>query len=500
MRGKIDTQENLFVFVQLEEMIPKDHLLMNIKDQIDFSFIDKHTENLYSNKGRPSIDPQVLVRMMLIGYLYGITSERRLCQEVHLNIAYRWFCGLRLEDKVPNHSSFSKNRNGRFSETDLFRKLFQAIVKQAQEKGLIKGKYWSTDATLVAADAAMRSLEPIEVPFTVEEYLQTLDQTDKEGLQEKEEKNTSTSRLPINDTHRSSTDSEARVATRWGSKKCLAYSNNILVDSTHNIIIDVEVSTPSLTEEGLASVEMVRRSEFKLGIVPQSLGADSAYGRGEVVAELRATGVNVYIPRPVLPPSSGASIFSKEDFVYDAENDHLICPNGKTLKPSKDSSKPSLERYRSTKAQCKDCPFKKQCTTSESRVVSFNKNQDALDWAEGLRNSYAYKKSQYMRKQIERLFGEAKEQMGLRRARMRGKEKLTEQCLLTAMAQNIKRMVKASSNPWNPTKEGLGLLVKGLDLFKIRFLSQLNVILFQLNKFYSKTYFYLIGHDCFENA
>lgn len=201
------------------------------------------------------------------------------------------------------------------------------------------------------------------------------------------------------------------------------------------------------------------------------LSADSAYGRGEVVAELKATGVNVYIPRPVPPPGPITTIFSKENFTYDAENDHLICPNGKTLKPFKDRNKPNIERYGSTKKQCKDCPLKNQCTTGAYRVVGFNKNQEALDWAEGLRNSYVYKKSQYMRKQIERLFGEAKEQMGLRRARMRGKEKLTEQCLLTAMAQNIKRIVRASSNPWNNSKEGFGLRVKSLNLFKMIFIS-----------------------------
>ena len=115
MRGKLNNQESLFVVIRLEEMVPEKHLLRRIKANIDFSFIDKQTEGLYSDKGHPSIDPQVLVRMMLIGYLFGITSERHLCQEVHLNMAYRWFCGLGLEEKVPHHSSFSKNRNGRFS-------------------------------------------------------------------------------------------------------------------------------------------------------------------------------------------------------------------------------------------------------------------------------------------------------------------------------------------------------------------------------------------------
>lgn len=249
MRGNLNTQESLFVAIRLEEMVPDNHLLRRIKEAIDFSFIDKHTKGFYSDKGRPSIDPQVLVRMMLIGYLYGITSERRLCEEVHLNMAYRWFCGLGLEDKVPNHSTFSKNRNGRFSGTDLFRNLFYEVVKQAQEKGLIKGQCWTTDATLVRADAAMKSLEPIEVPFSQDEYLKALDKSSAETSnaakeEKKDEEKTSKSKLSMNDTHRSRTDPESRVATRWGSKKQLSYSDNILVDSAENIIIDVEITTP----------------------------------------------------------------------------------------------------------------------------------------------------------------------------------------------------------------------------------------------------------------
>jgi transposase len=161
MKGQQPSQGSLFACVRLEEMIPSDHLLRRIQQAIDFSFIDRLTEPLYSGTGRPSIPPPVLVRMMLVGYLHGITSERRLCQEVHLNLAYRWFCGLSLEDKVPDHSSFSKNRHGRFAGTNLFREMFYEVVRQAQACGLVSGKHLSVDATTVTADASLNSLEPI---------------------------------------------------------------------------------------------------------------------------------------------------------------------------------------------------------------------------------------------------------------------------------------------------------------------------------------------------
>lgn len=139
MKGQRVTQPPLFACVRLEEMVPADHILRRIEQAVDFSVIDRRTEGLYSPTGRPSVPPQVLVRMMVVGYLFGITSERRLCQEVHLNLAYRWFCGLSLEQKVPDHSTFSKNRHGRFTSTELFRELFYDVVRQAMERGLVEG-------------------------------------------------------------------------------------------------------------------------------------------------------------------------------------------------------------------------------------------------------------------------------------------------------------------------------------------------------------------------
>ena len=237
--------------ISLESLVPSDHIVRLMEKHIDFSFIDKRTEGLYSTKGRPSIAPQVLIRMMLIGYLHGITSERRLCQEVHLNLAYRWFCGLSLEDKVPHHSTFSKNRHGRFAGTALFRELFYEIVQQAMDKGLVRGKHLSTDATLIDTNAAMHSLEPIVVSCEKETYWQQLDE---ESCNEAEEQqadsnsdleDASEKKGPINQTQRSRTDPDSRVATRWGAKPRLAYSGNYLTDNANNLIIDVEVTSPS---------------------------------------------------------------------------------------------------------------------------------------------------------------------------------------------------------------------------------------------------------------
>src|SRR5881296_2997343 len=171
MKGRQNPQPALFACVQLEQMIPDDHILRRIQAVIDFSFIDELTAPLYSATGRPSVDPQVLVRRMVVGYLHGITSERRLCQEVHLNLAYRWFCGLSLEDRVPDHSTFSKNRQGRFAQRPLFREMFYEGVRQAMAHGLVSGAHLTVDATTGQANAAVQSLATIVVPFSPAQYV-----------------------------------------------------------------------------------------------------------------------------------------------------------------------------------------------------------------------------------------------------------------------------------------------------------------------------------------
>ena len=443
MLGKQRKEQDLFCYIQPENMVPQDHILRRIKEEIDFHFIDKLTEPLYSNRGRPSVDPQVLVRMLLIGYLYGINGERRLCQEVHLNIAYRWFCDLSLEDKVPDHSTFSKNRHGRFEGTHLFREMFYQIVEQTIAKGLVRGKHLSTDASLIAADAAMSSLEEIVPPIDHESYWNNLEAESKTPTKEVQQKKPKKS---INQTHRSKTDPDAQVASRWGSKKKLSYSDNILMDNESRVILDVEVTSPSSTEEVVSSVYMVKRSIFRYDFNTEDVGADSAYARGEAVSGFMEAGIKIYAPRMKNIPDSCKGIFGKEKFI-ESEDGCLICPNGKRLNKISNKSKPRLLKYSSTKKKCNGCPLKEQCTRGAYRTVSLHIDQEALDWAAHLRQSKGYGISQKMRKRIEHLFGEAKEQMGLRRARRRGIKNMEEQCLMTALVQNIKRIVLTKSRP-----------------------------------------------------
>lgn len=461
MRGKRKDQEPLFVSIRLEEMVPGNHLLRRMARKIDFGFIDEKTRDLYSTTGRPSVDPQVLVRMMLIGYLFGITSERRLCQEVHLNLAYRWFCGLGLEDKVPDHSTFSKNRNGRFAGTTLFRDLFYAVVEQAMAKGLVSGRHLSVDATTVQANASLESLEPILVPITAQSYWQKVEQENDEPEQAQ---SASPSQKPSepdqaklsNQTHRSSSDGEAKLFSKPFARTKLAYSDNVLMDNRNRIIVEVEVTEPNLHQEGQAAAIMVQRSRFRLGLTPQTRGADKAYGYGAAAAALVHTGVVVHAPSAKENRNHFRSqgIFGPERFTYDAEVDVMICPAGKTMKARTWHKHNQMMEYGASKVDCRKCPLKEQCTRAPSRVVHRSIYQAALDRLAQWRQSPAYPISLRCRKRIEHLFAEAKEQMGLRRARLRGKANVLEQCLMTALAQNLKRMVKALERHPNTFSNG----------------------------------------------
>jgi len=164
-------QKRLFYCFNMEEMIPENHILRLINKYVDFSFIPNKVRHLYSDVGSPSIDPKILIRMLLIGYLYGITSERKLCEEIKMHIGYRWFVGLDMNDEVVDHSTFSKNRHGRFKGSGIFQQIFDEIVKQHIAYGLVSGRHLTTDGSLVKANASLKSMEPIVVKMGPKEYI-----------------------------------------------------------------------------------------------------------------------------------------------------------------------------------------------------------------------------------------------------------------------------------------------------------------------------------------
>lgn len=277
MMGQLPSQQNeLFYDFCLEKQIPEDHLLRRIDQFIDFDPLREHLQPFYSHTGRPSIDPELMIRMLLIGYSYGIRSERRLCEEIKFNLAYRWFCKLGLDDEVPNHSSFSKNRHGRFRESNLLRHLFDAIVQQCHEAALIKGEGFATDASYVQADASWENtvssnaelLEKHNNSRAVQEYLDALDQDSTLAPEQK--------RISL-------TDPLARWMTgRHRGPARFYYCTNYLMDTANNIIVDVEATPTNSVLEVESTQKMIERVEQKLLLTPKRLLADVAYGVGSI--------------------------------------------------------------------------------------------------------------------------------------------------------------------------------------------------------------------------
>jgi transposase len=267
-------QGALFYNFSLDAHVPGDHLLRSIDRFVDLSEVRRELAPFYSAMGRPSVDPELMIRMLIVGYCFGIRSERRLCEEVHLNLAYRWFCRLGLDAAVPDHSTFSKNRHGRFRESDLLRRVFEIVVRRCMEEGLVGGEGFAVDGSLIRADAnRQRGIEgdrwaaPEKTSRAVEEYLAVLDDAAFGAA------------TPVTPKFISPADPAARWTGANGGLAFFAYSANYLVDLDNAIIVDVEATTAIRQAEVTAAKRMIDRTADRFDLYPARLAGDSAYGR-----------------------------------------------------------------------------------------------------------------------------------------------------------------------------------------------------------------------------
>ncbi|MGH7773413.1 MAG: IS1182 family transposase [Candidatus Binatia bacterium] len=475
MIGEKNKEERLFYYLRPEELIPQDHILRLIHQHVDFTFIRSKVEHLYSHTGRPSVDPEVMMRMLLVGYLFGITSERRLCDEVQMHLGYRWFVGLSLEDPVPDHSTFSKNRHGRFKESGIYQEMFDAIVRQCIEKELVRGKHLTVDSTLVKANASLRTMEPIVVELRPKEYL---DQLERENLVKEEDRRVkgdepwqpgedfpaSACKLS-NQTHRSKVDPDARLMRKSEFAKTeLGYAVSYLMDNKSRIIVGAAQNLPNRKADAEMALNLLRRVKWAYKLGAQTLGADKGYATGEFVHRLMTEEkILPHVPIMDTRAQHERGIYPIERFRYDVEGNRFICPQGKMLRYWGVHWRSKQHMYRASPTDCGRCPVKRECTRSIYRSLSYHIYEPSLELSRRLTRTRGYRISQLMRKRIEELFGEAKEFMGLRRAKFRRAIHVREQVLLTATTQNIKRMVRLLSRT-GPNREG-GVLVKELHPF-----------------------------------
>lgn len=429
-------QERLFYSFNLEEHLPADHLLRGIDRFLDLSGLRRQLAPFYSPTGRPSIDPELMIRMLLVGYCFGIRSERRLCEEVHLNLAYRWFCRLGLEDQVPDHSTFSKNRHGRFRQSDAFRLVFETVVSRCMAEGLVSGEGFAADASVVKADASRARrvsgadfglVERESATRAVREYLAGLD-----GESE------SATRHSV-----SLTDPGAVWTAAPGGPAFFGYSANYLVDVRAGIVLDVEATGVNRTQEVNAAKEMIERVEERFEVKPSRVIGDTAYGAAPMLAWL----VEEKKIEPHIPvwdkTERDDGTFSRSDFVFDAENDRYTCPGGRHLETTGRPTAEGTIVYRAKNLECASCPLKPQCCpNTPHRKIARSVHESARDTARSIANTDAYRQSRKDRKKVEMLFAHLKCILKLDRLRLRGRSGARDELLLAATAQNLRRMAK----------------------------------------------------------
>src|SRR5712672_2154543 len=394
-------QEHLFYEFSLERHVPETHLLRSIDRFVELGGLRRELAPFYSEMGRPSIDPELLIRMLIVGYCFGIRSERRLCEEVHLNLAYRWFCRLGLDGSVPDHSSFSKNRHGRFRDSDLLRRLFETVLQRCIDEGLVGGEGFAVDASLIQADASDRNrvdgaagLPPDAAGRAVKEYLA--------------------------------------------------------------IIVDVEATTAIRQAEILAAKRMIERSLEHFDLDPERLIGDTAYGSAEMLNWLvHERGIEPHIP--VFDKSQRTDgTFSREDFTYDHASDAYRCPAGKTLQhyrrqfttPRTGVMKDNSMRYRASKRDCQACALKPRCCpNAPARKISRSIFEGARDLAREIAKTDEYQTSRRQRKKVEMLFAHLKRILKLDRLRLRGPSGARDEFHLAATAQNLRKLAKLIPMP-----------------------------------------------------
>ena len=392
------------------------HLLRRVDAVLDLTGLRERLRPRYSRIGRPSVDPAVLLRMLLVGYLYGITSERRLAEEVRYNVAYRWFVGLGPVDRVPHHSTFSKARHGRFRGTGVFRALFEDVVRRCVAAGLIAGDACSVDGSFSEADAgaARRLVDPGRAEAHVGAGGRLLSAV------------------------RSPADPDATWASKGGPAR-FAYYTNYLLDNARGVIVDVEATPALYSTESVAACTMVARTRATFGLTITALGADRAYGDGAFLAWCAGHGVTAYVPvldRRGQKPGG----FTQADFTYDPAREEYVCPAGARLWRVASVAASQVHQYRAPPDPCPKCALRAHCTTAPRRQLSVSWHDVTRRAVGALAGTPEFTRAAWARKKVEARVAELKRFVGLRRLRLRRLPQAAEQFLLAATVQNLKRL------------------------------------------------------------
>jgi len=448
MMGRLKhDQEQFFYSFRLDQAVPNDHPVREIAAVLDLSWVRSELAPYYSRLGRPSIDPVLMIRMLVVGYVFAIRSERALCRDVQVNLAYRWFCGLSIEDKVPDHSAFSHARNERFGDSGIFRSMFERVVGACIRAGLVGGEGFAVDASLIVADANKqrstpgpqwnRELDAQTASRATKEYLARLDDAAYGAASDVVPKFVSPS------------DPAAQWTGAMRGPAFFAYSDNYLIDVKSGIIMDVEASRAIRQAEVRAARTMIERTEQRFDIKPERLAGDTAYGSGANLDWL-VNEAKIAPHIPVIDKSKrDDGTFSREDFTFDKERNVYTCPASKVLTTTgKLAPDGETLYYRAKTRDCHNCPLKSQCCPKAPlRRLQRSIYEEARDVARALAKTEAFERSHRERKRVEMLFAHLKRIFRLGRLRLRGPCGAQFEFTLAATAQNLRRLAKLLVRP-----------------------------------------------------
>ncbi len=439
-------QSQLFYLFNLEEQIPADHLLRRLNPIVTRVLVDLREKlaPFYSDIGRPSIDPELMIRMLVVGYCYGIRFERKLCEEVKLHLGYRWFCRLQLDDKVPDHSTFSVNRHGRFRDSDILRQVFEAVVRACMDVGLVKGEGFAVDASVIEADASRyHGKAPDEIDWSAPER-QT--RAVAEFLTALDDEGANADRKPAKVI--SPVDPCSAWTAKANKRVQFGYGLNYLIDIKYAVIVDVEATPARTYDEVAATKTMIKRTEERLGLKPERLAADTAYGTGKFLDWVIGTGITPHIPVWDMSKRE-EGILSRADFTFDRQRDLYICPQGKFLRTTGTVHDGRTILYRASTRDCGPCPLKPKCTPNVTfRKIPRDVHEDARDATRALMGTPEFAKSRNERKKVEMRFAHLKTHHGFERMRLRGLSGARDEFHLAAIVQNLKTLANHIWRPW----------------------------------------------------
>ena len=431
MIGKQDRwQEDLFVAGPLRDLIPDDHVLKRVSRILDLSWLRDEVRDLYNEaEGRPSIDPEAAVRLMLAGFFEGIVHDRKLMRAAQVNLAIRWFAGYRLHERLPHHSSLTRIRQRWGAER--FRHIFQKTVQACVDAGLVDGETVHVDATLIRADVSWESLTDVHAEKVLSENDPADEDTPRRGRPRK----------TVKPRKRSRTDPDATLTTSSSNRRMEpAYKQHTAVDDAEGVVVDVEVTTGEASE-GKQLPKQLERIEANTDRAVGTVTADTGYAHSSNYALLEEKGIEAVIPPQRERKAPRRIPISR--FKYDGKHRLVRCPGGRVLRRSHRTEHGWI--YRAKAADCRQCHLRRRCFSqgAQSRIILIVHGYEALLRARRKRmrwDDQTYQKYVRHRWRVEGIHGQAKTQHGLRRAVRRGLANVAIQVYLTAAVMNLKRL------------------------------------------------------------